>query len=617
MTTKTTALSSVAERGGRPFGFCRREEWGLRARAHLAAMPGLREVVEDLRLYADLDAELDRCCPPLHLSPAPSRELRRRHGAYFDTEEVRRFLVFCRKLRHVKGKWAGRPLIPDLWQVLYVVGPVFGWRRADGNRLFVELYLEVPRKNGKSTLCSAIVLYLLMADSNLRAGRLSEAGAEVYSLASTTDQAKAVFRPAEAMARRSPSIGRRLGIKPDKALVYEKTVSRYEVLSGVPQRAEDKMGLNPSGAVIDELHTLKDRRLVDTVETGTGAREQPLLVYITTAGPDTEGTIYDEKRTFAEAVTAGEVPDSRSWAVIYTIPEQDLDHWDHLDVIAKANPGFGVSVTVEYLEEILTKARRSEEKKLAFCRLHLNVRTGQLVRWMPVDVWDRSGAQFVRFVETDLHGRVAYGGLDLASSRDLAAIALVVPSIELGDDGEPIEYLDVVLRAWTPADGIARRQPREAALFRQWADQGLLLTSSGEVIDFDDIEAEAFHLADVFELRRLHFDRWGSKQIVNHLRDGGIKVFEMGQGFASMSAPTKESERLVLERRLRHNGHPLLRYAVSGLVVAQDASGNIKPDRDKSTTRIDPFVALDMAIDAWSRDTRGSSVYDERGMEAV
>lgn len=594
MPTTTTQPSSAPERA----------DWGRLARAALDAQPELRKVLEDLRLYGDLDAELDRCCPPLYVSGPPNRELRRRHGAYYDAAEVRRFLTFCRKLRHIKGKWAGRALVPDLWQIIYVLGPVFGWRREDGNRLFRELYLEVPRKNGKSTLSAAIALYLLMADSNLKAGRLAEAGAEVYSAATTIRQAQEVFRPAEAMARRSPAIAARLFVKTDKALIYEANFSRYEVLSGDPAKAEEKMGMNVSGAVIDELHVHKDRRQVDTIETGTVAREQPLMVFITTAGDDTQGTIYDEKRNFAEAVAKGEIPEALTWAAIYTIPESDRPRWDQLDVVAKANPGMGISVSIDYIEDQLVKARRSEDKKLSFCRLHLNVRASKVSRWLSIDDWDRSGVQFIRrTAEHEMFkGKVAYAGLDLSSAVDLTAIGVIIPSREKDPETkEWVEYLDVVIRAWTPLDRLDKRTKLEETLFRKWIADGHLIGSPGDVIDYDDVEGEAFRLADWLELKAMNFDRWGSKQLIQHMRDGGLNVFELGQGYASMSAPMKETERLVLERRLRHDGNPLLRYAVQNLAVVKDSNENIKPDRDHSTGRIDPFVATVMGIDGWMR----------------
>lgn len=576
-------------------------------------MPGLQEVLEDLGLYADLDAELDRCTPPLHLSPHPNRHDRRRHGLYFDPAEVRRVLVFCRKTRHVKtSRWAGRPFVPDLWQVLFVLAPVFGWRREDGNRWYLALWLEVPRKNGKSTLCAVIALYLLTADSNLKCGRLAEPGAEIYSAATTTRQALEVFRPAETMARRSPSLQRRLGGRDGKDLVYERTASRYEVLSGDAAKAEEKMGLNPSGYVIDEIHVHKDRRLIDTIESAVGAREQPLGVFITTAGDDTEGTIYAEKHAYAEAVSARvgsskapEIEGSRTWAVIYTIPDEMRSAWDKRETWAFANPGLGISVSEEFLEEEAKKGRHSPAKRRSFCRLHLNVRQGSVSRWINIESWDRSGAHLLHLTEPEkeLAGKVAYGGLDLSSSTDLTAIGLVIPTMERerDDPDKFAEHLNVVLRAWVPSESLSRRPPAEEALFRELIESGELLVCEGDVIDYDDVEAEAFKLAETFEIRQLGFDRWGSKQIVQHLDDGGITVVDVGQGFASMSPPMKEAERLVLAGRMHHNGNRLLRHAVKSLAVRTDPAGNIKPDRARSTGRIDPWVATTMGIDGWMR----------------
>lgn len=586
--------------------------------ADLEAMPGLRELLEELELYPDLEAELDEVVPPLLCSPAPSRKVRRKYGVRFDVDEVRRFLEFALRLRHTKGRWAGSRFVPDLWQVVYVIGPVFGWRKKDGNRLVRTLYLEVPRKSGKSSLSAVLALFLLMADSNLAEGRLFEPGAEVYSAATTTRQAKEVFRPAEVMARRSPAIGNRLGIRSDEMLVYERTASRFEVLSGVPAKAEEKMGLNVSGVVIDELHVHKDRRLVDTLESATPARTQPLVVFITTAGLDSPGTIYDEKRELAERIATGDLEDPTTWAAIWSIPEELRDRWDELDVIRRANPGFGKSVSIEYLEAELVKARASDAKRLSFLRLHLNLRTGSSTAFLPLERWKDSGA-FLTPTEAELARDypVAYAGLDLSASTDLTAAVLVFPRW-VDDPADPdfeVEVLEVLVRAWCPEASLARRDPVEAGLFASWIAKGVLRTTPGETVDYDVVEEELFALADRFELRRLHFDRWGSKQIVTHLRDGGLDVFEMGQGFASMSPALKELERLVLEKRLRHGGNPLLRWAVSGLVVAQDPAGNVKPDRTKSRTRIDPVVALTMAVDAYSRrETETTSAYEDRGV---
>ncbi len=587
-----------------------------RVDADLARMPGLREKLEELELWPDLEAELDRCVPPLHLTPWPSRELRRKHGIYFDPDEVARFLLFAaRRCRHVKGRWSGHPLLPDLWQVLYVVGPVFGFRQADGNRYYRELFLEVPRKNGKSTLSAAIALYLLMADSNLRAGRLFEPGAEIYAAATTTDQGRNVFRPAEAIARRSPSLASRLGIRTDNALIYEATLSRFEVISGDPAKAEEKMGGNVSGAVIDETHVHRDARLIETIESGTVGRDQPLVCHLTTAGSDVEGTIYAEKHDLAVDIAAGKVLELRTWAVIYTVP-QDLEaRWDDPEVWQAANPGLEISVSVEYLEDAAIKARRSERKRLAFLRLHLNVRTSIVTRWVNLELYDR-GAGHLATDWPRLRAAVGYAGLDLSSSMDLSALAVAVP-LWIPDPDDPdfeIEVLEIILRAWTPLERLKHRAPRERELFGRWIREGWLIGCPGETIDYDSIELEASRIADYLEIERLSFDRWGSKQMVNHLRDGGLDVAEVGQGFAGISPAMKETERIIAEGRLRTGGNPLLRYAFENLAVETDAAGNIKPNRAKSSGHVDPAVAVVMAIDGYARATSGVSVYEERGL---
>lgn len=590
-----------------------------RVRRDLAAMPGLEELLEDLNYWGPIEAELAFVVPPLHVSPVPNRAERRRHGIYFDPAEVKRFLTFAHgNARHVKGRLAGRPLVPDLWQVIYALAPVFGWRQADGNRYYRELFLEIPRKNGKSTLAAVIGLFLLMADSNLKAGRKFEPGAEVYLAATTTEQAKNVFRPMEQIARGATALASKLGFRTDRALIYERTLSRAEVISGDPAKAEEKMGGNVSGAVIDETHVHKDARLIETIESGTSGREQPLVAHLTTAGADVEGTIYAEKHDLAIAIAEGKIRELRTWAVVYTIPEDLEDRWDDPEVWQIANPGLGISVSIEYLEEKAKKAKRSERVRLAFLRLHLNVRTATISRWLDLTTYDRSVAH-VAPTMGELRGLVGYAGLDLSSSLDLSALAVVVPRWvpDPADPGFEIEILEVILRAWTPIDRLKKRAPAERELFSKWIREGWLLPSPGETIDYDLIETEAGELADHFSLERLSFDRWGSKQIVQHLREGGLNVVELGQGFAGISPAMKETERIVHEHRLRTGGNPLLRYAFENLAVETDAAGNVKPNRAKSSGRVDPAVAVVMAIDGYARDAFGESVYEERGLASA
>lgn len=587
MATKTTTSEVLTRALGPDAG-----------RKLLAYLRGAR-LANGAPAYPRLDEQLRGLVAPRFMSPPPSAATRRALGVTFDVAEVDRFLRFCRRLRHIKGsKWAGLPLELDLWQVVFVVAPLFGWRRADGSRLYRRLYLEVPRKNGKSTLAAAVELFLLKSDG--------EPGAEVYAAATDRPQARAVFDVAKAMVQASPWLSKHLVPLRD-AVVYPATFSAFRVLSADAGRQH---GLNVHGAVIDELHVHKSRDLIEVLETGTGSRTNPLTIAITTAGVDDPGSIYTERHDEAEKVASGELVDPELLAVIYTIDDDDDPFVEA--TWRKGNPGYGTSVRPEYLAAEALKAQNTPARLNTFLRLHLNRRTGQHTRWLPLSAFDASGARWLTVDEADLAGRRAFGGLDLSSSTDLTAAVLVVPAVEQvaldpsrPDEREECEVLDVVVRAWTPAATLAEREKQDRAPYARWVEEGLLRATPGSAIDYDDVERELFALADTFELVALNFDRWGSKQIVQHLADGGLEVWEMGQGYRDMSAPMKEVERLWLQGRIRTR-HPMLRSALGALSVRQDPAGNLAPDRSASTGRIDVFVAFVMAVGAWLREAEAA-----------
>lgn len=630
--TKTTSSSAPTEADARAEAIARLVEW-LGPDAGPALFAYLEDDVDE-RTGAprrpELVEELLELQPPKWFSPPPAEELE----AVFSLPAVDRVLRFARRLRHIKGRrWARRPFEPDLWQVVFVLAPLFGWLRVDEEgrlvRLFTALYLEVPRKNGKSTLAAMIALYLLTADR--------EPGAEVVAAAADKEQARAVYDVSYRMAKGSPALRRRCRIG-TRAISVESTSSSYKVLSADGWR---KHGLNLHGAVIDELHVHRNREMVDTLETSTGSRTQPLVATLTTAGVDDPGSIYTEKRDLAEKAARelhttehvdpkdDETPlrdlvevrlaDPTTLVVIYTV-DANADPFEEA-TWKTANPGFGRSLLPSYMASQAIKAKGAASRLNSFLRLHLNVRTGQVTRWLALDRWDRSGAAAVVTPFPALEGRVGYAGLDLASSTDLASLVVVLP-VWVPDPEDPdhlIEELEVLVRAWTPEGTVEARAERDRAPYLDWIRDGWLLTTPGDVIDYDVIEAEIAKLGSWLDLRRLHFDRWGSKQLIGHVRAelGEARVFEMGQGFASMSAPLKEAENLVLAGRVRHGANPLLRWAVASLAVAVDAAENVKPDRDRSTGRIDPFVAFVMALDAWTRDPSGRSVYEEQGLETA
>lgn len=574
--------------------------------------PGLLErlrTIDEKRGVAwwqDLDDQLADLVWPRWRSPAVTTA-QKAAGAHFDIDAVIRFMRFAALLRHIKGRrFAHRPLIPDLWQVIHVIAPVFGWKRKDGTRLRRELYLEVPRKNGKSTLVAVIGLYLLVADD--------EPGAEVYSVAKDRDQARAVWAVGALMARAAPRLRRRLRIPPhpdqrgDK-ISFERTNSIWTVL-GKDRQGSKHHGLNIHGALIDELHTIIDAEQIGTIETGTGSRDQPLTVIITTAGIESESPVWASKRDFAIKVANKAIAAPDSWVVIFAAdPNVALANgWLRRSVWRDANPGYGRSLSADYLERMANAAKANPVDRDRFLRLHLGIPTEATVGYIELPVFDRSAGLVI---ESELDGEEAFGGLDLSDSRDLCAFALVFPDATGG--------LDVLLRVWTPEATLHARAMRDRADYVRWADDGYLTPTAGETIDFDQVELELLDLNRRFNITAVNYDRWGSKMLRDHLEDAGLEIWEMGQGFASMSPPMKETARLVTDRRLRHGGNPVLRYACSGMKASVDPAGNVKPDRKRSTSRIDPMAALIMAVDAYTRSLADSrpSVYAERGLEIV
>lgn len=567
-------------------------------------VPGLLAALEEAFPERDFLAELAELVPPAHMTPPPSTA-ERAAGVHFSPAHVIRFLRFARQFRHTKTRrWAGKPFELDLWQIVYVVGPVFGWLTRDGYRYHTTAFVEVPRKNGKSTLASVIGLYLLTADG--------EDGAEVICGAKDRDQAHAVFSVALQMVEGSRAASKRIRLlKSRQRMFYDRTNSEWKVIAS-DKKGEAKHGLNLHGGIIDELHVIKDADLIDAIETGTGSRDQPLILFITTAGIPEDNAVWVDKRDAVIKAAARVIDLAGTWGVIWAAPPACAEDgtWRDPETWRRANPGFGVSVRPEYLEKKAREAEVSPRKLSAFLRLHLNVPTTAATTFIGLGTWDRS-ASIVD--ELDLRGGIAFGGLDLSSSLDLSALALVFP-----DRFPDFEFLDVVMRFWTPSDTMTERSHLDRADYPLWARQGFLRATDGETIDYDVIERDVSDVLDAFEVRSIDYDPWGSKQLRTHLEGAGARIGECRQGYGTLSAPTKELEKLTRERRLRHGGHPVLRYCVSGLAVVQDDAGNVKPSRRHSRSRIDGAVALIMALNGFMRAIkRGSSVYEDRGLEVA
>ncbi|WP_084115314.1 terminase large subunit [Paracoccus sphaerophysae] len=540
------------------------------------------------------------------LKTGPSR------GLVWDRAAALHAIEFFSHLRHSTGEWAGQPFDLQPWQQ-FVVGSVFGWQRADGLRRFRTAYVEVARKNGKSALLAGIALYALVADG--------EAGAHVYAAATTRDQARIVFGEAERMVAASPALSTRVTRTVNNLAVLP-TASWFRPLSADASKMD---GLNVHFAAVDEVHEHPGPEIIQKLNTATGARRQPLIVEITTAGHDRH-SVCRQHHEFSVKALEGTLPQETAdpwFAFIATIDAGD--DWTDPKVWIKANPSLGVTVKPDDLKRQIDEAREMPAQQNAIRRLRLNEWTEQVTRWLDMEVWAEGGlsataggadiARELSRLERLLAGRECYGGLDLARVNDLSAFLLLFPPTRDAALGSLAEKWIVLSRFWVPEEDIRRRARRDRVPYDVWRDQGFLVATPGNATDFAFIEAEILELAGRFDLRELSYDRTFAGEIVQHLEDEGINLVQFGQGFLSMAAPTAELERLAVSRLLWHGGHPVLRWNASNVAVRHDPAGNIKPDKERSSERIDGIVALCNALGrAMLRDeSAGRSVYQARG----
>jgi phage terminase large subunit-like protein len=504
-------------------------------------------------------------------------------GCWFDVAAAQRVRTFFSQfLRNSKGQWAGKPFEPLEWQWSDVVAPLFGWRRADGTRRYRRAYIEVPKKNGKSTLFSGLSLYLLIADG--------EPGAEVYSAAIDRDQASIVFNEAANMVEASSALAKRLQvIRSTKRIVHQASKSFFRALSAdVPA----KEGINAHAVLLDELHAQRTRELWDTLRYAGASRRQPLHLSITTAGFDRHSICW-EQHAYSQQVLEGTIEDSAFFPYIAAAaPEDD---WTQLEVWQKANPSFGITIGADQFAEDCKEAQESPAKENAFRRYRLNQWTEQDVRWLSLEKWD-AGARPL----SELEGQTCYAGLDLSSTTDLSALVLVFP---FEDRVEVLPFF------WVPEEGALRREHRDRVPYGQWIKQGLIEATPGEAIDYDRIRARIDELGKLYRIESIAIDRWNATQLAGQLDGDGFEVVAFGQGFASMNWPTKKLEEVVLSNRLVHGGNPVLRWMAGNVSIEQDAADNWKPSKKKSRERIDGIVALIMGIEGATKHRSYCSYY--------
>ena len=504
---------------------------------------------------------------------------------FFDKEAADKAVRFIENFcTHTKGELGGRPFILEPWQKETIVRPLFGWKNSDGTRKYRTAFIFLPRKNGKSTLAAAIILALMFIDN--------EAGAEYYSAANDREQAKLVFEIAKGMVDNNPKLSQLVEIFKN-SIVYNSRGSFYKAIS---RETGTKHGFNVSAAIYDELHAMKEsdgENLWQVLETATGARRSPLLIAITTAGTNKQSACF-KMYEYAKRVRDGVINDPAFLPVIFEAdPEDDITKestWK------KANPCYGVSLKRAYMEREALKAQTMPSYENLYRRLHLNQWVTSETRWLNDSDWCGNSETVS---EELLKKSPCWGGLDLASVRDLTSFCLVWD----------IDGL-LVVKHWTfiPEEkAYARKGKGDGVNYLEWSE--ILEITGGNVTDYNFVKAKILQLAEVYKIKSIAFDRWNASQLVIELTDKNLNMSPFGMGYKSLSPPTKHIEAKVLEGQIVHFGCPVLRWQISNVQVATDPAGNIKPAKDKSTDKIDTVMAMIMAT--------GEMIYTEKETQSV
>lgn len=486
----------------------------------------------------------------------------------FDVDLANRYLDFFDLLKHSKGELAGQPIHLELWQC-FRIGSVFGWvHKETGLRRFFEAYHQVPRKNGKSTEAAGVGVELLTIDG--------EQGAEVYSAATKKDQARIIFDEAKRMVNASSHIKKHINIYQTN-MSMPMSNSKFEPLSS---DANSLDGLNIHGGIIDELHAHKTRDVYDVLVTATGARKQPLIWIVTTAGFNTNGICY-EKYEYSVKVLKGVIEDDRFFCYIAQADVED-DVFDENTWI-KANPNIGVSCS---LEDLRTKAKQAKEIPAAltnFMVKHLNMWVNAETAWMNMQKYKECEEENKDFDINSLEGERCFCGVDLSATTDITSVNLEFPL----HDGR----YAWINHCFLPEDGILEKERRDKVPYTAWAREGYITLTPGPTIDYEWIQSYIMEMSKKYQIQEIDYDPWNSTQFANNLMNEGFECVEIRQGFKTLSEPIKDVEKLILEKRLITFNNPVLRFAISNAVPSLDPAGNIKLDKSKASKRIDPIIA--------------------------
>jgi phage terminase large subunit-like protein len=519
-------------------------------------------------------------------------------GLHFDQASAQRIIrFFPRVLSLVEGE-GSKPFVLSPWQQ-FVQGSIFGWKNPNGFRRFKTAYLEIGKGSGKSPLAAGTGLYGLVADG--------ESGAQIYIAAGKKEQAGIVFRDADNMVQASPYLSQRI----------QRNTSNLAVLSTAsfmrPVSADTRIsGPRPHMVIGDELHEMRDAALLDKLTAGFKGRRQPLAYEITNSGCDIHSLCYHHHE-YTEKILHGILENDEWFGLVFGLdicpkckaegktqpnPEcEKCDKWTDERVWPKANPNLGISIQYDYLRKQVTEALGMPSQENLVKMLNFCIWVEAVNKWMPIDEWDACGADYD---EDSLAGARCYGGLDLASLIDLCAFVLYFPDTGL-----------ILCWFWVPKENIAQRVNRDRVPYDKWVERGLIKATPGNVTDYDVIREDIKALADKFQIEEIGFDEDNAVQLATQLENEGLKMVTVPQRMSALNAPMKELEKMVRGRQIQHDCNPVLRWNMSNLVAVQDATTRIRPDRAKSTEKIDGAAALIDSLNRAIVHVDSGSSYDD------
>lgn len=528
-----------------------------------------------------------------------------RDDIWFDVEAAQKFFTYVTFLKHYKGPLRGQPIELESWQKFFF-GQLYGWKQIiNGERTdlwrFHYAYLEVPRKNGKTTIAAAAASY----DCEY----MEDTGAEVYCLATKEDQAKILYNDIKAYIHQSEDLKEVFEVLEGRNTIYSRKSGRTSFIKPLGSNSERLDGLNPFSAVCDELHEWPDRKLLDVIEDAFGARINWHILQITTSGYNKQGVCFTERKHGID-ILEGRILKDDKLVIVYTVDDEDKDNWQDESVWYKANPNLGTGKQLAYMRSKAEKAAQIPSELTTFLNKQLDIWTDVLEAWLKWDTWTSCRREYDR---SKLVGKKCIAAVDLAKVRDLSAVVYFFPT-------QPgLDVPHILADFYCPEESVKNRAEREKLPYDVWVREGWVKQTQGNTTDYAFIQADILANAEVFDVQEVAFDRHLAGEIINNLMDEGLTVTDFGMGFISMGGPTAELERLLVSKGIAHNGNPVLDWMSGNVVTRKDPAGNIKPDKEASSEKIDGIVALIMCIGRtmMTKEASKPSPYEKRGLRTV